>query len=546
MDTAGSIVLLAEARRVAGCADDLAAMRAALADAARRLLCADQAAVHLLDADVRAPTGPPRAAVDEAFASGRPVVVALHKGSSLVVPLVDGVTRVGVLTAGWSSGPPPAGAAATAEALGGWASAALGTALRVRVERAGRARHDEACGRLRGIIRAAAAAQLAEDEDEVFEALGAAAREAGLNLHVTTLDATASALTVRHVTLVDADMGWLQRLLGRPPVGIRIPVDDVSPYRMAVREARPVFAEDPAEWVRASVPWLAEPALRTLLAGLNVGSAMAAPMMDGGRVLGVLSVWGSALGALELPTIEILGRVAGASVQGLRLRQREREERAQAELARSELEAILDASEDPVLLFAADGRLLRANRSGTRAVEWLGLTMPTLAQMIRVARARGFDIDEPGSAATRVQRGERVDQVCCWHQTDGTAQWLHVRGEPVTGEDGSVAAAVVSVRDVTHFHSSATERALLHGAVATARRVAHELNDQLQLLISYSELLPTMGREEARETASRIADAALAAGQVVHRLQRIVRFRETDLSVGLPALDLEAATAPDH
>jgi PAS domain S-box-containing protein len=416
----------------------------------------------------------------------------------------------------------------------------------VEAERQDRARHEDAVERLRGLVRAAAATQFAADEDAVFEALGQAAREAGVSVHVTTLDATASVLAVRHVTLAGVDAVWLRRLLGRPPIGVEIQVEAVPEYRTVVREARAVFAEDAEAWLRASVPWLPEPALRALKAALKVDQAMAAPLIDGGRVIGALSVWGASLASQELPNLELLGRLAGGSLAGLRLRQREGERRAEAERARAELEAIFDAAADPIMVFDPDGRIFRANRRASEAIAaLLGGWAETLPELLRMARARGLDVDEPAAAARRILRGERVDELCQWRRTSGEVQWLQVRGAPVHDEAGRLRGAVMAISDVTRQQATTTERALLYGAVATARRVAHELNDHLQLLTSYAELLPEMGPNEARETAGRIADAAQAAGQVVHRLQRIVRFRETRISAGLPALDLEAATAPE-
>jgi PAS domain S-box-containing protein len=452
----------------------------------------------------------------------------------------------GALVLEWSgSGAVSEDEVALAQALLAGAAAAVRVGLLVEAERLDRARHDDAVQRLRGLVRAAAATQIAADEEAVFEALGQAAREAGLSLYVATLDPTASVLVVRHVTLSGVDAGWLRRLLGRPPIGIEIAVEPVPEFRTVVREARAVFAEDAEAWLRGSIPWLPEPALQALKAGLKVDQAMAAPLIDGGRVIGVLAVWGASLASQELPNLEVLGRLAGGSLAGLRLRQREGERRAEAERARAELEAIFDAAADPIMVFDPEGRVFRANRRASEAItQLLGGWAETLPDLLRMARARGRDVEAPVAAARRILRGERVDELCEW-RADGQVMWLRVRGAPVHDEAGRLRAAVILASNVTELQATTTERALLYGAVTTARRVAHELNDHLQLLTSYAELLPEMGQEEARETAGRIADAAQAAGQVVHRLQRIVRFRETHIQAGVPALDLEAATAPE-
>jgi PAS domain S-box-containing protein len=523
-------------RRIAGRADDLDATLEALVEEATEVLPSAAASACLLSPE----GGERRRRSSEPATRHTP-------DRRVTVPIGAEGETAGTLVLEWSgTGAVTADELALAEALAFGAAPAVRVGLLVGAERRGRARHDDAADRLRGLVRAAAAAQFAADEDSVFAALGQAAREAGLSLNVTTLDPTASVLVVRHATIPGVDAGWLRRLLGRPPIGVEIPVDAVPQYRAVVREAQAVFTEDATEWLRAAVPWLPGPALKALKAGLKVDQAMAAPMIDGGRVIGALSVWGPSLASQELPQIELLGRLAGGAVAGLRLRQREQERRAEAERARAELEAIFDAAADPIMVFGPDGRMVRANRQASEVIaRRLGRTAETLPELLRMARARGLEVDEPAAVIRRILRGERVDELCKWRPAGGEVQWLQVRGAPVRDEAGRLRAAVMAISDVTRVQVTTTERALLYGAVTTARRVAHELNDHLQLLTSYAELLPEMGQAEARETAGRIADAAQAAGQVVHRLQRIVRFRETNISAGVPALDLEAATASE-
>jgi GAF domain-containing protein len=128
--------------------------------------------------------------------------------------------------------------------------------------------------------------------------------------------------------------------------------------------------------------------------------------------------------------------------------------------------------------------------------------------------------------------------------------WTSIRA--VTPDDlevaealGAHAAAAIRtarlVEEVMLARAEAEQRARLEGALATARTVAHELNNQLQFLTGYGSLLAArLGGEEAA-MAREIAGAARDMAAVVRRLLLIVRFEEVDTPVG-PALDLEAAS----
>ncbi|HEY3108898.1 MAG TPA: GAF domain-containing protein [Chloroflexota bacterium] len=91
--------------------------------------------------------------------------------------------------------------------------------------------------------------------------------------------------------------------------------------------------------------------------------------------------------------------------------------------------------------------------------------------------------------------------------------------------------------------ASAADAARLDGAIKTARVVAHELNNQLSPIRGYSEVLAEMLEGEPATLAERILRGAEASASTVARLQRIIRFEETE-TAGFPMLDLDAATTP--
>ena len=91
--------------------------------------------------------------------------------------------------------------------------------------------------------------------------------------------------------------------------------------------------------------------------------------------------------------------------------------------------------------------------------------------------------------------------------------------------------------------ATVADAARLDGAIKTARLVAHELNNQLSPIRGYSEVLTEMLEGEPGMLAERILRGAEASAATVARLQRIIRFEETE-TAGFRMLNLEAATTP--
>jgi GAF domain-containing protein len=91
--------------------------------------------------------------------------------------------------------------------------------------------------------------------------------------------------------------------------------------------------------------------------------------------------------------------------------------------------------------------------------------------------------------------------------------------------------------------ATVADGARLDGAIKTARLVAHELNNQLAPVRGYSEVLTEMLEGEPAVLAARILRGAEASASTVARLQRIIRFEETE-TAGFRMLNLEAAITP--
>ena len=285
----------------------------------------------------------------------------------------------------------------------------------------------------------------------------------------------------------------------------------------------------------AERPWLGE-----------VGSRLSAPLLADDDLIGVLTaVWSEPGRASpeQLQIAEALGRAAAVAVRTARLIQSQRVLLQERERARRELEAVLDAASDSVIVYRADGRLVQANRvARQRFVDRIGELPSSLDEF--VARARPTAPGGQPLARTPAQRaldGETADGVLSYADADGRQRRFHVHAAPMVDPDGRVQAAVVVSRDITELEEAIADRGRLDGAVKTARLVAHQLNTKLAIVIGNAEMLRADLDGPDAELADDVLQGADDAARIVARLQQLIRFEETEMA-GIAMLDLDAAT----
>jgi PAS domain-containing protein len=382
-----------------------------------------------------------------------------------------------------------------------------------------------------GLLAAAkmVAAGAARDLDAVLDALAERARE--------LLGADEATISLR-----DGRGGFVRQrasLLARvgsplAVAGIRVLVDGV--FREAVESGRAVGVPDVHGDPRVTAEIrAAQPA---------IASALVAPLVADGETVGVLVVrWvrRHAPDADDVSTAEGLAQHAAVAIQTARLVEELRRARATAEAAYGELDAVLEAVADGVIVFAPDGRMLRAN--GTARC-WLGApdgTAPVCGSLGSFAAGRPSRCEPLGSLAARALAGEVVTEEVIMEGPTGAPRRIEAVAAPVRGTDGRAGSCVVVARDVTALHDEADHRERLEGAIRTARTVAHEVNNRLQLVSGAVDVLLTrLPGPETAAAAADLTDGVREIGEVVARLGAIVRFEETDVGAG-PMLDLDAS-----
>jgi GAF domain-containing protein len=277
-----------------------------------------------------------------------------------------------------------------------------------------------------------------------------------------------------------------------------------------------------------------------------VVAAMVVPLYAGDQFVGTLYLdWMRPVevGRREIEIADAFGQHAAIAIRTARLLE-------EAQRARAEAEAVLDAADDGIAVFGSDGQLLRLNRRGRQGYLTLfgrvPLSLRDFRQLARPTDQEGQPLAELPS--DRALRGQETVAIELIQGVNGQCFRIFVRAAPVSEPDGTIRAVVVLWRDISELYDGITEHARLEGAVKTARRVTHELNNQLALAVGYGELLTTMlaeGGDEPAWLAGKMHLGAVQAARTVSRLGRIIRFEESEFG-GQVMLDLDRATTPSN
>jgi PAS domain-containing protein len=368
------------------------------------------------------------------------------------------------------------------------------------------------------------------------------------------LDAVLDAVTERAQRLLGADAAALQLidpatgdLVVRRPNPLAVPG---SPYatpgtryrpglftRQALQEQRALFTADFQADERHGASRKHE--FRA------VASSMVVPLLVGDDMVGTLYIdWTrpASIGPDELKLAEAFGQQAALAIRIVRAVDAMRERAAEAQRVHAELEAVFDATEDSVVVLAPDGKLLRANRHARETMARIGAPTSSATEIHQHIHFTRPDGTEGGEAVlVRALRGEHVAEELRMLVPGAPARYVHVQAVPVRGEGDAITAVVVTTRDVTELRTAVAEQARLDGAVKTARSFAHLINNELAVLTGYAEVFPNLRPDRQALAMQGMAKAAHEVAGLVERLQRIVRFEETDLGGG-PMLDLDAAS----
>ena len=232
--------------------------------------------------------------------------------------------------------------------------------------------------------------------------------------------------------------------------------------------------------------------------------------------------------------------LVAALIGGINARLRAARDRSAAQHA--ELAGVLDAVDDSVVVYAADGRITRMNRRArARFREGWGTVPTTLAEVVGlVGPLESLDGAPVGALPDEEALRGWPSAALLAYRDAGQLRRFFVRAVPLPDGPGGQRGAVAVWRDVTDLYEAITDVAQLDGAVKTARSVAHEMGNALTPALVYGQLLPSAPLDEVTRLADEIVRSIDRAAGVLQRLGRIERYAEVDHGGGR-MLDLEAS-----
>ena len=222
---------------------------------------------------------------------------------------------------------------------------------------------------------------------------------------------------------------------------------------------------------------------------------------------------------------------------------------ARAQQAQRVLAAVVESSEDAIVVRSLDGTITAWNRGaermyGYRADEVIG-------QHAKIF-ATGPEDAELAGVLDRIGRDERVDlRETRHHRKDGSELDVSVRTSPVLDGTGTVAGASTIIRDITEQKRATARQRLADERSQQAQRlqslgqlaggIAHDFNNLLAVILNYTEFIAEQAGEDdpIRADAMKVRAAADRATALARQLLIFARGEPVQTEV----FDLNTAVA---
>ena len=300
-----------------------------------------------------------------------------------------------------------------------------------------------------------------------------------------------------------------------------IPIGD-SPYEETVRYGqaivRPLIAEDGEE----------------LLIEAGFSSCVYLPLLAGGTVVGVISVYGDETlrDRADVPALMTMSSQIGLAIANVRLYQDTRTERLK-------LATVINSIAEGVVLCNREGRLVLANQS---AMELLSVeripaeqSLSEMPDFYAIRDLEGAPLPVESLPLARALSGEIFhDYRVLVRGASGQDTVLSFSGAPVYDDENYVDGAVVIFRDVTT--SQKLERAK-DDFLAVA---AHELRSPLAAVRGYTDLLVRREQRRGEEDSPELRGLTILAQQVTHMLRMVDNILDVSrIDAGQVSLQLQ-------
>ncbi len=207
------------------------------------------------------------------------------------------------------------------------------------------------------------------------------------------------------------------------------------------------------------------------------------------------------------------------------------------------MDTLINTIPNPIYFMDVDGVFRGCNQAFAKDI--IGQTRD------RIIGQKARDLDE-GIAEDLIRCLERIGlqqsafeaEIPC---ADGKRRDFLFNTTPVNGEEGERAGSVGVMQDLTDKNRAARDRAQkekFQGVLETAGAVCHELNQPLQVISGYAELMlvELADGEKQQGLAEQILDQVERIADITGKLQKITRYKTVDYGPYAKIIDIHQAS----
>lgn len=213
------------------------------------------------------------------------------------------------------------------------------------------------------------------------------------------------------------------------------------------------------------------------------------------------------------------------------------------------MDTLVNTIPNPIYFRDVDGVFRGCNRAfeqqilGGSREAIIGRHPRDLVDHIPQGLFEGLQQREPGTALD-VRTAPFEAQVTC---ADGRSREFLMTVAGIADENGANAGTVGVMLDLTEKNRAARERAQrekFEGVLETAGAVCHEMNQPLQVILGYAELLLNETGEGARwhDLAERIRRQVERMADITGKLQKITRYETMDYGEHARIIDIHKSS----